>query len=70
MYLSVNEAAEQLGCPARIISDALYRNKLDRKVCRLVGGMRLIPAWYLVTVKEVLTGLGKLKAESNSEAVA
>lgn len=53
-YLSVSDAARELGLRPRAISDAFYSRKLDDSMCPVVGRRRLIPRQYLPVIQRVL----------------
>lgn len=57
-YLSVSEAARELGAKPKQISDLLYQRELRDDLCPIVAGRRLIPRSYLPTVASVLAERG------------
>ncbi len=60
-YLSVSEAARELGAKPKHISDLLYQRELRDDLCPVVGGRRLIPHAYLPKVYELLVNRGFLE---------
>ena len=58
-YLSVSEAARQLGARPRDISDLFYRRELRDDLCPIVGGRRLIPEGYLDMIGAALRRHGQ-----------
>jgi len=67
-FLSVSEAARQLGARPKTISDLLYQRELPDDLCPIVGGRRLIPRGYLPTIRELLVERGLLQANSDLAA--
>lgn len=64
-FLSVSEAARELGAKPKHISDLLYQRELRDDLCPIVGGRRLIPRSYLPTIRHVLVERGLLEAKSD-----
>jgi hypothetical protein len=64
-FLSVSEAARQIGAKPKTISDLLYQRQLRDDLCPIVGGRRLIPRSYLPTIRQVLVGRGLLEEKSD-----
>jgi hypothetical protein len=58
-YLSVSEAAREIGARPKDISDLFYRRQLRDDLCPIVAGRRLIPAEYLTIVRMVLKRHGR-----------
>lgn len=56
--LSVSEAARQLGCKPRDISDAFYARRLSDTKCPIISGRRLIPEDYLPRIQAELRRAG------------
>jgi len=54
MYLSVSQAAAELGCRPRDISDLFYQRLLDPDRTILIAGRRAIPREYLPDIRRVL----------------
>lgn len=67
-FVTVSEAAEQVGVLPRRLSDLFYQRKLCQKTCPVVGRARIIPASYLERIKAVLAREERIKAARNSEA--
>jgi len=55
-YVTVGEAARELGCSPKLLSDWLYAGKLDNKRCPIWGGRRFIPRPYLLAIAAELQG--------------
>ena len=53
-HVTVSEAARQLICRPRDISDALYHRLLPDESCPIVGGRRMIPVELLPGLRELL----------------
>jgi hypothetical protein len=53
-YLTVGEAARELGCLPSVISNAIYRGAIDPRRCPLLGGRRHIPRDYLPQIAKLL----------------
>jgi hypothetical protein len=64
-FLSVSEAARQIGAKPKTISDLLYQRELRDDLCPIVGGRRLIPRSYLAVIRQVLIERGLLEAEGD-----
>jgi excisionase family DNA binding protein len=64
-FLSVSEAARQLGAKPKTISDLLYQRELRDDLCPIVGGRRLIPRSYLPVIRQVLIERGLLEVKSD-----
>jgi hypothetical protein len=53
-FIGISDAARRLGLPARAISDAVYRGKIDVTGWPLVAGRRLVPVSELAAIKKLL----------------
>lgn len=60
--LSVTEAADEIGCRPRDISDAFYRRDLDESRVIRIAGRRVIPLDYLAEIRKVLADRGRVEA--------
>lgn len=56
---SVGEAARELGCQPKLLTDWLYLGKLDSRRCPIFCGRRQIPASYLPIIATMLRGSGR-----------
>ena len=61
--LTFTEAAREIGCLPRDISDAVYARLLDERRLVQIGIRRAIPPDYLDDVREVLAQRGKIRQE-------
>jgi hypothetical protein len=62
-HLSVGEAADELGCSPKVLSDMLYRRTLDTRRCPVVHGRRQIPRDYLPRIVAELRRAGRAVGE-------
>jgi hypothetical protein len=60
-YLSITQAAVELGIKPRIISDLLYARALDLNRCPVFAGRRVIEMSYLPALRRVLVQHGKIE---------
>jgi hypothetical protein len=67
-FLGVGDVARELGCMPRDISDCFYSQQLDESKCVRIAGRRAIPRSYVVTIRKVLSQLGKLSCEAEEVA--
>jgi hypothetical protein len=58
-YVSVSEAARELGEKPKTLSDLFYQRELSNDLCPIVGGRRLIPRSYLPTIRQILIERGQ-----------
>ena len=58
---SIMDAAAEIGCRPRDISDAFYQQHLDESRIFRLCGRRVIPQEYLSEVKRVLQSRGKIR---------
>ncbi len=65
-YLSVSDAARELGAKPKHISDLLYQRELRDDLCPIIAGRRLIPRGYL---PEILKALIKRRMVQGHETV-
>jgi len=63
---SVGEAAREVGCRARDVSDAFYDGALDDSQIIFAGNRRLIPEAYMATVRDVLAKRGRIRQVQNA----
>ncbi len=61
-YLSVSDAARELGAKPKHISDLLYQRELRDDLCPIVAGRRLIPRRYLPEILKALIKRGMVQA--------
>ena len=61
-FVSVGEAAKQLGVSPVVLSNMLYRRPVHSEKCPLRGGRRSIPESYLPALAAELRRSGKLPA--------
>ena len=61
---SITEAADEIGCRPRDISDAFYSRDLDESRVMRIGNRRVIPIDYLPEIRQVLAGRGKATSEA------
>ncbi len=61
-YLSVSDAARELGAKPKHISDLLYQRELRDDLCPIVAGRRLIPRSYLPEILKALIKRGMVQA--------
>jgi hypothetical protein len=61
LFLSVGEAADEIGVKPRMISDLFYARQLSAERCPIVAGRRLIPRDYLPEIAAVLASSGSNK---------
>ena len=59
-FLSVSEAANEIGAVPRDITNSFYSRRLDTKRCPIVAGRRLIPRDYLPELAAELQRRGHL----------
>jgi hypothetical protein len=59
-YVSVSQAARELGAKPKSISDLLYQRELQDELCPIIAGRRLIPRTYLPAVRRELLKRGLL----------
>ena len=57
--VTISEAANELGCRPRDISDALYNRWFDPGRCFQLGNRRLIPRDALPDLREALASHGR-----------
>jgi hypothetical protein len=69
-YLSVSDAARQLGVQPRQISDLFYQRRLNDDACPVVGGRRLIPVSYLPAIADALRSDGGPSADQAAEGTS
>lgn len=53
-YLTVGEAAAELGCAPKLLTDMIYRRIVDTRRCPLSGGRRQIPRELLPHIADVI----------------
>ena len=58
---SISEAAKEINCLPRDISDAFYLRLLDDSRCFTIGNRRVIPDDYLPEVRRVMQERGKIR---------
>jgi hypothetical protein len=58
-YLSIGEAARQIGANPRHISDLFYARVLRDDLCPVMAGRRMIPLDYLEMIRAALRRAGK-----------
>ena len=61
--LTMIEAAREIGCLPRDISDAVYARALDESRLVRVGTRNAIPDDYLDSLREIMAARGKIRAE-------
>ena len=66
-YLSVSDAARELGVKPKHISDLLYQRELRDDLCPIVAGRRLIPRGYLPEILKALIKRGMVQAHEAVE---
>ena len=66
-YLSVSDAARELGAKPKHISDLLYQRELRDDLCPIVAGRRLIPRGYLPEILKALIKRGMVQAHEAVE---
>jgi hypothetical protein len=54
-FLFVGEAAQELGCDPKLLTDWLYLRRLDVSRCPLLGNRRLIPRDYLPQIQRMIS---------------
>jgi len=59
--LSITEAAAEIGCRPRDISDAFYQHHLDEARIFRLNGNRVIPQEYFPEVERVMRERGKVR---------
>lgn len=59
-FISVSDAARQLGVNPRAISDLFYHRQLRDDLCPIVAGRRIIPTDYIDMIRAALRRAGKL----------
>jgi hypothetical protein len=59
-YLSISQAADELGVKPRVISDLLYARDLELNRCPVFAGRRVIEKNYLPALRRVLVERGKI----------
>ena len=64
--VSVTEAARQIGCRPRDISDAFYAGYLDEAKAIRVAGRRAFPPEYVPEIRRVLEERGKIPSEAQA----
>lgn len=57
---SITDAAAEIGCRPRDISDGFYGRQLDESRVFRLAGRRVIPAEYLPEVRRVMLERGKV----------
>jgi len=67
-YLSVSDAARELGAKPKQISDLLYQRELRDDICPIVGGRRLIPRSYLPIILRELVRRGLVEVRGQLTA--
>jgi hypothetical protein len=65
---SVGEAARELGCQPKLLTDWLYLGKLDSSRCPIFCGRRQIPASYLPSIAAMLKRGGYSPAVETRDA--
>jgi hypothetical protein len=53
-FVSITEAADELGIPPKRISDLLFQRRIDPKRCVVKAGRRLLPKKMVSEIKSLL----------------
>lgn len=61
--LTMTEAAREIACLPRDISDAIYARALDESRIVRIGSRHAIPDDYLESLREIMAARGKVRAE-------
>lgn len=69
-FLSVGQAARQIGALPRAITDAFYAGLLREDICPIMAGRRMIPPDYLPAIEMVLKRLGKLHRQTAEQGAS
>jgi len=56
-YMTIGQVADRLDVPPRIISDLIYRRRVDITHCPMVGTRRLIERDYVPAIRATLRRL-------------
>lgn len=59
--LTMSEAADEIGCKPRDISDLVYQRAIDESRLVRVGYRRAIPLDYLADLRTILAARGKIR---------